>query len=171
MMPTGSAVASDLVDLGRNLLAGVRVRMPPLACSEEAIVRRQVKPMDELVLTYYFRFSAVDRPGVLSKISGILGNHDISIAAVIQKGRQEKGSVPVVMMTHEARERDVRLALAEIDKLPVVTAPTRLIRVEDGERAAEGVSESLSASGLCSVRRGSDGRRTEIPDHRRRRNG
>jgi len=145
MMPTGSAVASDLVDLGRNLLAGVRVRMPPLACSEEAIVRRQVKPMDELVLTYYFRFSAVDRPGVLSKIAGILGNHDISIAAVIQKGRQEKGSVPVVMMTHEARERDVRLALAEIDKLPVVTAPTRLIRVEDGERAAEGVSESLSA--------------------------
>jgi homoserine dehydrogenase len=145
MMPTGSAVASDLVDLGRNLLAGVRVRMPPLACSEEAIVRRQVKPMEELVLTYYFRFSAVDRPGVLSKISGILGNHNISIAAVIQKGRQEKGSVPVVMMTHEARERDVRLALAEIDKLPVVTAPTRLIRVEDGERAAEGVSESLSA--------------------------
>ena len=145
MMPTGSAVASDLVDLGRNLLAGVRVRMPPLACSERAIVRRQVKPMDELVLTYYFRFSAVDRPGVLSKISGILGNHDISIAAVIQKGRQEKGSVPVVMMTHEARERDVRLALAEIDKLPVVTAPTRLIRVEEGERAAEAVSESLSA--------------------------
>jgi homoserine dehydrogenase len=138
MMPTGSAVASDLVDLGRNLLAGVRVRMPSLACSEEAIVRRQVKPMDELLLTYYFRFAAVDRPGVLSKISGILGNHDISIAAVIQKGRQEKGSVPVVMMTHEARERDVRLALAEIDKLPVVTAPTRLIRVEDGERAAGG---------------------------------
>jgi homoserine dehydrogenase len=101
--------------------------------------------MEELVLTYYFRFAAVDRPGVLSTISGILGNHEISIAAVIQKGRQEKGSVPVVMMTHEARERDVRLALTEIDKLPVVTAPTRLIRVEDGERAVEGISESLSA--------------------------
>jgi homoserine dehydrogenase len=97
------------------------------------VVRRQIKPMDELVINYYFRFSAVDQPGVLSKISGILGSHDISIAAVIQKGRQVKGSVPLVMMTHEARERDVRLALAEIDELQVVTAPTRLIRVENKE--------------------------------------
>ncbi|MGD9338339.1 MAG: homoserine dehydrogenase, partial [Syntrophobacterales bacterium] len=129
MMPTGSAVASDLVDLGRDLLVGGGVRIPPLACEGGAVVRREIKPMDELVINYYFRFSAVDQPGVLSKISGILGNHDISIASVIQKGRQVKGSVPVVMMTHEARERDVRLALAEIDELQVVTAPTRLIRV------------------------------------------
>lgn len=127
MMPTGSAVASDLVDLGRNLLTGAGVRIPLFG----SLVRRRVKPMEELVTNYYFRFSAVDRPGVLSKISGILGNHEISIASVIQKGRQTKGSVPLVMMTHEARERDVQLALAEIDKLPVVTAATRLIRVEN----------------------------------------
>jgi homoserine dehydrogenase len=133
MMPTGSAVASDLVDLGRDILVGNGVRIPPLACDGEAVVRRQIKPMDELVINYYFRFSAVDQPGVLSKISGILGSHDISIASVIQKGRQVKGSVPLVMMTHEARERDVRLALAEIDELQVVTAPTRLIRVENKE--------------------------------------
>jgi homoserine dehydrogenase len=133
MMPTGSAVASDLVDLGRDILVGNGVRIPPLACDRKAVVRRQIKPMDELVINYYFRFSAVDRPGVLSKISGILGNHDISIASVIQKGRQVKGSVPLVMMTHEARERDVRLALAEIDELQVVTATTRLIRVENRE--------------------------------------
>jgi homoserine dehydrogenase len=101
--------------------------------------------MDELVLNYYFRFSAVDRPGVLSRISGILGSHDISIAAVIQKGRKEMGSVPVVMLTHEARERDVRLALAEIDKLQVVTAPTRLIRVENREGEAESISWALSS--------------------------
>jgi homoserine dehydrogenase len=137
MMPTGSAVASDLVDLGRDLLVGGGVRIPPLACEGGAVVRREIKPMDELVINYYFRFSAVDQPGVLSKISGILGNHDISIASVIQKGRQVKGSVPVVMMTHEARECDVRLALAEIDKLQVVTAPTRLIRVEKNESPHE----------------------------------
>jgi homoserine dehydrogenase len=137
MMPTGSAVASDLVDLGRDLLVGGGVRIPPLACEGGAVVRREIKPMDELVINYYFRFSAVDQPGVLSKISGILGNHDISIASVIQKGRQVKGSVPVVMMTHEARERDVRLALAEIDELQVVTAPTRLIRVEKNESTDE----------------------------------
>ncbi|MFP3869483.1 MAG: homoserine dehydrogenase [Syntrophobacteria bacterium] len=131
MMPTGSAVASDLVDLGRNLLAGTSVRIPPLACQENAVVHRQIKPMDELVTNYYFRFSAKDRPGVLSIISGILGNHDISIASVIQKGRKVKGSVAVVMMTHEARERDVRMALRKIDRLQVVTSPTRLIRVEN----------------------------------------
>jgi homoserine dehydrogenase len=131
MMPTGSAVAGDLVDLGRDLLLASGVRISPLACDDKAIVQRQIKPMDELVLNYYFRFSAVDRPGVLSKISGILGSHDISIASVIQKGRQVKGSVPVVMMTHEAKERDVRLALAEIDELQVVTSPTKLIRVEN----------------------------------------
>jgi homoserine dehydrogenase len=137
MMPTGSAVAGDLVDLGRDLLVGSGVRMPPLACEGEAVVQRQIKPMDELVINYYFRFSAVDQPGVLSKISGILGNHDISIASVIQKGRQVKGSVPVVMMTHEARERDVRLALAEIGELQVVTAPTLLMRVENKEAVDE----------------------------------
>jgi homoserine dehydrogenase len=131
MMPTGSAVASDLLDLGRDLLAGRGVRISPLGCDGKAVAPRKIKPMDELVINYYFRFSAVDRPGVLSKISGILGSHDISIASVIQKGRQVKGSVPLVMMTHEARERDVRLALAEIDELKVVTARTKLIRVEN----------------------------------------
>jgi homoserine dehydrogenase len=133
MMPTGSAVVSDLVDLGRDLLADRGVRISPLACDGKAAVQRKIKPMDELVINYYFRFSAVDRPGVLSKISGILGSRNISIASVIQKGRQVEGSVPLVMMTHEAKERDVRLALAEIDKLNVVTAPTRLIRVENSE--------------------------------------
>ncbi len=137
MMPTGSAVASDLVDLGRELLAGRAMRMPPLACEREAVLHRDIKPMDELVINYYFRFSAVDQPGVLSKISGILGSHNISIASVIQKGRQTKGSVPVVMMSHEARERDVQVALSEIDRLRVVTAPTRLIRVERNEGAEE----------------------------------
>ncbi|UCG10969.1 MAG: homoserine dehydrogenase [Deltaproteobacteria bacterium] len=140
MMPTGSAVASDLVDLGRDLVAGSGIRIASLASEERAVACRQVKPMDELVIKYYFRFVAVDRPGVLSKISGILGSHDISIASVIQKGRQVKGSVPIVMMTHEARERDVRMALAEIDDLPVVTSTTRFIRVKKNESVEESQS-------------------------------
>ena len=137
MMPTGSAVVGDLVDLGRNLLAGRGARMPVLAGNERGAAGRKIKPMDELVLNYYFRFSAVDQPGVLSNISGILGNHDISIASVIQKGRGGRGSVPVVMMTHEAREHDVRLALAEIDNLQVVTSPARVIRVENNKHVQE----------------------------------
>ncbi|MBW1981030.1 MAG: homoserine dehydrogenase [Deltaproteobacteria bacterium] len=144
MMPTGSAVVSDLVDVSRSLLAGGTVRLPPLSCDNNTAQPRVLKPMEELVINYYFRFSAVDRPGVLSKIAGILGKHDISIASVIQKGRRAKGSVPLVMMTHEAREKDVRLALAEIDKLKVVTAPTRLIRVENGGVAEENMLETPS---------------------------
>jgi len=82
------------------------------------------------ITDYYFRFSAVDSPGVLSKISGILGAHNISIASVIQKRREENGSVPVVMLTHEARECDVRKSLEIIDKLDIVTEKTVLFRVE-----------------------------------------
>jgi homoserine dehydrogenase len=73
---------------------------------------------------------AQDRPGVLAQVAGILGRHDISIVSVIQKGRAHAAAVPVVMMTHGARERDLRAALAEIDRLPVVAAPTVMLRVE-----------------------------------------
>jgi predicted amino acid-binding ACT domain protein len=101
--------------------------------SEEKRIREEVilKKMEEVVMPFYMRFSALDRPGVLSKISGILGKHDISIASVIQKGRRIKGGVPIVMMTHEAQEQGVRKALMEIDDLPIVGEKTRLIRVED----------------------------------------
>jgi homoserine dehydrogenase len=69
---------------------------------------------------------------VLSRITGILGDHDISIASMIQKGRATGEAVPVVMMTHEATERDVRAALEKIDRLHDVSTPTTLIRVEGG---------------------------------------
>jgi homoserine dehydrogenase len=72
----------------------------------------------------------VDHPGVLSTISGLLGKYNISISAVLQKGRKAGGAVPVVMMTHRAVERDVRRALAEIDRLSSVVDKTVLIRVE-----------------------------------------
>lgn len=131
-MPTGSAVVSDLVELGRNLL--VRPggeRIPLLTHMPSAIEPLPLKGMDEVEMPYYMRFSAVDRPGVLSMISGILGKNGISISAVIQKGRQVNGAVPVVMMTHEAREKSVHQALKEIDRLKVILGKTVFIRVED----------------------------------------
>jgi homoserine dehydrogenase len=88
-------------------------------------------PFDQIKTNYYFRFSAVDRPGVLSRISGILGANDISIATVIQKGRKQEGPVPVVMTTYKAREHDVRRAIEEIDRLDMVMDKTMLIRIED----------------------------------------
>ncbi len=131
-MPTGSAVVSDLVELGRNILIQASGRrVPLLSYQESAIEKIPLKKMDDVVMPFYMRFSALDRPRVLSKISGILGKNDISIASVIQKGRQVNGAVPIVMMTHEAQERNVHRALKEIDRLGVILGKTMFIRVEN----------------------------------------
>lgn len=132
MMPTASAVVSDIVDIARDLRKGIAGRVPPRVFDEETIEEICLMPMEQIRTNYYFRFSAVDRPGILSRISGILGANDISIAAVIQKGRtQGGGSVPIVMTTYKAMEKDVRKALEEIDRLDIVTGKTALIRIED----------------------------------------
>ena len=133
MMPTASAVAADLIDIARDLQKGISRRVPSRSLTEDGIEEIDLMPMDEIATNYYFRFSALDRPGVLSRISGILGKYNISIASVIQKGRapDKAGSVPVVMTTHESREKDVRAALKEIDRLAVLKGKTVRIRIED----------------------------------------
>jgi homoserine dehydrogenase len=131
MMPTASAVVSDIVDIARNILSGTVRRIPPLSYQRESIRKIPVLPMDDLVTHYYFRFAALDRPGVLSTISGILGKYNISLQSVHQKGRKTNGSVPLVMLTHRAKEVDVKRALAEISDLNVVSDEPVLIRIED----------------------------------------
>lgn len=131
-MPTGSAVVGDLIEMGRNLLVGGEGRrVPLLSYQDSAIGSVTLKRMDDVVMPFYMRFSALDRPGVLSRISGILGKNGISISAVIQKGRQIHGAVPVVMMTHEAKEKNVHHALREIERLGVILGKTVFIRVEN----------------------------------------
>lgn len=131
MMPTGSAVVSDLVDVARNQLNGAVGRVPSVGYQPAALKARRIKSIEELETQYYFRFSAEDRPGVLSNISGILGKHEISVKSVHQKGRDLVGAVPIVMITHEAKEAAVKVALSEIDQLDVVKDKTMLIRIED----------------------------------------
>ena len=89
-----------------------------------------LRPVDEIRSAYYLRVMALDRPGVLAQVAGILGQNDISLVSVLQKERARNEAVPVVMMTHEARERDMRAALSTIDKLPVVASRSTMIRVE-----------------------------------------
>ena len=130
-MPTASAVWSDVLEIARGLAHGVSshsVELPSIAARPLPL-----QPMDEIRCPYYLRVMALDRPGVLSQVAGILGQHNISITSVLQKGRAAAEAVPVVMMTHEAREADMRHALAAIDKLPVVAGKTVSIRVEGGE--------------------------------------
>jgi homoserine dehydrogenase len=133
MMPTASAVISDVVDIARNIICGAACRVPALSYQRKNIRNIPILPIDELVTHYYFRFSVLDRPGVLSTISGILGKFDISIQSVHQKGRKTNGSVPIVMLTHLAREADVKQALTEIKTLEVVSDEPVLIRIEDQE--------------------------------------
>jgi homoserine dehydrogenase len=128
--PTGSAVVSDLMDIARNHIKGISRRVLPLSFARSPVRELSLRPMDRVTTEYYFRFSAVDRPGVLSKISGVLGENNISIASVIQKKRGAQGSVPVVMLTHEAKESDVRESLKIIDQMDVVVEKTVLYRVE-----------------------------------------
>ena len=79
---------------------------------------------------FYHQMAIQLQPGVLAQVAGILGKHKISISTVIQKGHQDDKVVPLVLMTHIAQEGAMQKALQEIDKLPVVASPTRVIRVE-----------------------------------------
>ena len=130
-MPTGSAVVSDIVDIARNIRAGAVNRIQGLGAPQGSGLK--IKKMDNVRSCYYLRFSVMDKPGVLSRISGILGSHDISIKSVIQKTRKKEKAVPLVMMTHEAREKDMVDALKEINRLSVVSGRAMYIRVESAQ--------------------------------------
>ncbi len=131
-MPTGSAVVSDIIEIGRDILSGCANRSPVAAFRERTPLK--IRKMDDITSCYYLRFSALDKPGVLSRISGVLGKNNISIESVIQKGRGGAEAVPLVMMSHEAIERDVRKSLDEINKMDCVAGPTMVIRVEAGRQ-------------------------------------
>jgi homoserine dehydrogenase len=128
-MPTGGAVVSDIVDIARDINSGAVRRIKGMGIPEKSAL--QIKKMEDILSCYYLRFYAIDKPGVLSKISGILGGYNISIKSVIQKERKKERAVPLVMMTHRAREKDVINALREIKKLSVVTGKPVYIRVEE----------------------------------------
>lgn len=129
-MPTASAVLSDVVDIARNINLKAGGRIPPAGYQPDHIKALPVLPITDIVTHYYFRFAAVDRPGVLSAIAGVLGNHGISIKSVHQKGRKSSGSVPIVMLTHQAKEENVQRAFNEITALDVVDTAPVLIRIE-----------------------------------------
>ena len=135
MMPTGSAVVADIVDIARDILTDAVQRVPSLSYLPEHFTERDITPLKDLRCPYYFRMTALDKPGVLSTISGILGKHSISIESVIQKGRGHKEAVPLVILTHEAAESEVQEAIEEIDALDIVRDKTVKIRIltDNGE--------------------------------------
>ncbi len=123
-----SAVVSDLVDLTQGIKAGLF--RPTLNIVEDATIKK-LRKIEDFESKYYLRFTVVDKPGVLAKISGILGKFGISIASVSQKERFKAQVVPVVVITHEAKEKNLRQALAMIDRLDAIKEKTVAIRIEE----------------------------------------
>ncbi|MCP3984137.1 MAG: homoserine dehydrogenase [bacterium] len=131
-MPTASAVVADLMEVAREIRRGNAGRVAPLSYMPDHLERKPLVSSGEVHARCYLVFSAEDRPGVLGQIATILGENDISIQSVIQQPEREGArAVPVVVLTHPAIEESVRSALAEIDQLPEVVAPTRLVRIEE----------------------------------------
>ena len=133
MMPTGSAVAADVVDIGRNIVNGCINRVPALSYLPEYIGKPTITPMQQLVCPYYFRITALDKPGVLSIITGIFGKHGISIRSMMQQERDANEPVFIVFRTHRATEGAIEKAISEIDALDVCTVPTVKIRLLNPE--------------------------------------
>jgi len=123
-----SGVVSDLVDLTQGIKAGLF--RPVLNVASDRSIKR-LSRIDEIDSRYYIRFMALDKPGVLAKISGILARLNISIASVSQKEHRKAKAVPIVMVVHEAKEKNLREALRIIDKMDIIQEKSVAIRIED----------------------------------------
>jgi len=127
---TASAVLSDVADAALDLMHESKNRVPPFVPHER---KGAVAPIGAVVSRYYVRLSVVDRPGVMAKVTAILGASKIGIASIIQPEGHEGEAVPLILMLHEAPNAAMQKALAKIAKLPVVKAKPVMIRVENFE--------------------------------------
>ncbi len=130
MMPTAMAVVSDLIEVGRNVMAGSSSSLP--LRSYQRMANLPLRDVSELRSRYYLRFGVLDQLGVLGELTTILGRSGISIAQVVQEGpRAPDMPVRVVVMSHEAKERDVNQALAQIAELKPVIEPAVVVRIAE----------------------------------------
>lgn len=127
-LSAASAVVADIVDLTQDIKAGLF--RPTFNITADKTIKK-LRKIDDFENKYYIRFMALDKPGVLANISGILARFGISIASVSQKERGKAQIVPVVMVIHNAKEKDLRSALASIDRLGAIKEKSVAIRIEE----------------------------------------
>ena len=127
-LPTASAVLADVADVARRLAAGARADLPVFPPLEKPVA---LAPVETVEARYYLRLSLLDKPGVMDRVAQVLGQHQISIASMIQKEQSRGDYVPVIILTHAAVEKNFQAALDEIDQLDVVSAKTVRLRIED----------------------------------------
>ena len=124
--PTASAVVADLIDVARNRRMGRHGRI-----GFGALVQRPLRPMEDTASPFYLLMQVTDRPGVFARIAAVFGEEDVSIASIMQKSRGE--TADIVMVTHTARERQMRRVLSRLEELDVVRTVRNVIRVIDGD--------------------------------------
>ncbi len=126
-LPTGSAVVSDIVSIVRSNVNSENEN--PVV--KNNLWKREIKAMNEVRSKYYVRATVVDKPGVLSEITTILSNNNVSLRSVIQKGDEEEGVVTIVLITHKTFEGQLMSSVDEIKKLSGVNNINNIIRIED----------------------------------------
>src|SRR5262249_10327570 len=128
-LPTAVSVVSDILDVARSIVAGVS-GLQTLGISIEP---RKLLPMSDVESRYYLRFSVADRPGVMARLAGAIGEVGVSIEQIVQQGTAtvEGGPVEVVMITHRARQGAVDRALLSLGHEPFLAKAARLVRIED----------------------------------------
>ncbi|MGP1253505.1 MAG: homoserine dehydrogenase [Kiloniellales bacterium] len=122
--PTASSVVADIMDLARG------ARLPVFGIPAERLKRLPTLPMSEHVGAYYLRLMVVDRPGVIASIADVLRDEEISVEALLQRGRAPGEAVPMVIATHETTEAKLRRALEQISALKTTLETPRVIRIE-----------------------------------------
>lgn len=127
--PAASSVISDILDISKNITVSSCARSLCINLNKKTNIKK-IKGIGDLVTRYYVRFSAIDEPGVLAAISSILAKNKISIATVSQKERKKGQVVPIVMVTHYAKESLMNRALNEINRLKFIKKKTVRIRIE-----------------------------------------
>ena len=129
--PTASAVVADIVDVVRALTSDPENRVPHLAFQADSLSDTPILSMDDVETAYYLRMSASDKPGVLAEVTTILGEHGISIEAIIQKEPEsEKQEACVIMLTHKVFEKNMNDAIAKIESLETIGDKVTRIRME-----------------------------------------
>jgi homoserine dehydrogenase len=129
--PTASSVIADIVDVARTIDSPVEAKVNALGCPISELEQRNIVAIEEIETSFYMRFSALDKPGVLSEITSIMGDTGISIEAIVQK-EQPAGEdyVNVIIVTNVTQEKLLSTAVERIENLETVRDSIKFIRVE-----------------------------------------
>ncbi len=133
--PTASAIMGDVIDISKKIVHGSAGKSAPMSAPAGTRRKLPVRPIAKVRCEYYLRFTVPDKPGVLARLSGALGESCISISSMIQRGRRENEPVSVVLMTHTALEADMDKALRAIDEMNICAEPTMKIRIARDEKS------------------------------------